>query len=343
MPPAKILDLNQKNVQITQQLATSMRRFLLIDIDSYLFGKQRADKEEKKWRAYKWILVTFNCAYILRTIILLLTDSQHIKDSFGEFFRFFGGVNVKLCLVALLSHVSLPALIAPFNGYFISRNDRYRRGLISSLEILNVISGKVNPKEIGLLDEDLPKLRRHASICAFMSFYGGMIVDLMMLIYAPYLYVTNIDYVSYWWQLIVAKFMLDGIIVMSFSALISSLAYFYLICLVIGIRIQRLRAEIFESKFSLETAMELLKNHNSIATSISKYNSYWKVFIALSYLDYLPLMSIMCYITFVAEMHPYLKFIYVLLFFEYSALISFTCLAAGAVANAMSLIKFKLY
>lgn len=333
---AMSIEINQVEVERVEgersayQLAKVLKRFLLIDIDVLLHNKQRKAKEQSKWLCYKLFVVIFLCVYVIRYIILATFKSRHIADSLGGYFRFFAKDSLLLIVVGCLFAV-IPVMMGTFNGFMVERFSRSRAGMTSSLDIIHVISGRLPPEVIGLEFGVLYELRRRAKIGAFLSNYGfGMGCGLFFL-YIPYLYVFNIDYVNYWWQLIIAKFMTDLYIGIGFGALITSLSFFYLVCHVLVVRLKKMNMLLARSIDGDCHLHLIIKMHNEIAESIYSFHCYWKGYLLSAYACYLPIISLFCYIAFVADVEVYVKVISTPLLLTFFALISFTCVSAGQI------------
>lgn len=327
-----------QNESTVIQLEKALKRYLLIDTNSLVHHNELTGRAGARWRKYKYFVVIFHFSYIIRFAILLSNDSKHLHNALGEYFRFFGTGNVNVYLVAGIVSLTLPCFFTTLNGFLLKRYAGLESAMQYSLRILHVISGKREPESIGLERSDLKRLRFIARISAFASNYGYTVSCTMFFFLIPYLFLVNVDYEKYWWQLIISKFQFDAFLILVVAALSTGLSYFYIICLVIRIRIERLTARLisYDHAITGEELIDLLSMHDDISVSIDRYNAYWRLYLLFSYILYIPYISLVSYIAFVAYMSLYLKVLFALVFIEFTSILSFTCISAGKIHSTVS-------
>lgn len=106
-----------RNELSADRLATALRRFLLIDVDTLLYNKIRTREKNLKWKLYKTFVVAFYPLYILRLMMVIKFNSKEAADQLADFFRFFGGETRLFCLGSIC-FAMLGALSTIYAGFF---------------------------------------------------------------------------------------------------------------------------------------------------------------------------------------------------------------------------------
>ena len=114
------------------------------------------------------------------------------------------------------------------------------------------------------------------------------------------------------------------------------LTYFYILCKVCEAKIDYLKKELVTYKtYSLITHVKLLIRHHDVFRSVAMYNQYWKYYISAMIGSFVPLVSLVAYMAFVADNPLPLKIAFMVMCPGFLTILSFVVLCAAKVSKEL--------
>lgn len=222
-----------------------------------------------------------------------------------------------------------------------SRSSRNQRAVKEFLLILEVIGGGREPEAIGLSKLELVDLRKRARYLYYICYNVTLSIPIMFALQTPYFYFRYVDMSKYWLNCLVAHTGWTVWVTINIATSCLSLSYFHIICYTLKLRIGTLRNNLEmtnPSAITPQTLLRTFKEQVAVCTVLHEYNTYWSMYIYASYQGFLPLMSMMLYISFVPDDSLAIRAIFFVLFIEFGSLLSFTCLSAADISNQVPLL-----
>lgn len=222
--------------------------------------------------------------------------------------------------------------LSAFTWIFL-RSERNQRVVRKFLLPIEVLAGNKRPEVIGLTEMDMVDLRKHARVVYFICSNIAVTFPCIFAFYVPYVYFKRFDLDKYWLNCILAHIWWHLWVFTQICGHCVSMAYFYLVCLVLKLRIKNIRQLLdYSEPPTIKLVHLVLRKHNDLCRTLDSYNKYWSIHIYSSHQCFLPLMTVMIYISFFAGGLLYVRVTMFVIFWELTFLLSFTCLSASDIS-----------
>lgn len=325
------------DVKFACNLSNALRTFILFDDPNV----RRTRRQPIKWNIYR----IFFFVIILTEHVQLLTittcfmsksssKSAEVLNRLGDVIRFLGGPPNLIAIGNLITYfitVTMAITVTKF-----SMSTKFRQVLIEVYKPIKVISGQLEPNAMGLTVEDLKNLRIHSKILFDFLYRPSNVVSFGLLMYLIYIFGSHIDIYadlnraifSLTTKLITMKLCLSGMAI--------ALVYFHITCQVLKLRIKNWNFELSNVRSrgtKSITIRRVLSHHNDIVVRLYRLNKFWSKYAFAIYLTYLPVTSLLIFLTIMADLSPILFYLVVLSIVELLVLLTFACLSAGGVSR----------
>lgn len=331
-------------------IAMCLKWLLYIDTSGLVMNGNESRSSFKKflWISSRLLLILFQSlciALIIARQKCLEIHGYQSGDWFGDFHRFFGGVQAFYNYASVI-YTTFGLFMMLFTWYF-QRSAKNKAIVNMFIMPLDVIAGLRPPDDIGLDSNSHEKLKKRSKLVFNITLNVVRTFLGMFAIYIPIVYIRNIDLTKYWLNCLVAWtiWLISNLINISTHCL--CLAYFHLICLTFELRIklQKERLQTHKPNFgSAKFLICVIIEQCNICNAIAIYDKFWSKYIFASHSCFLPLMSCMLYICFVPEGELILNVILFIVFLEFSCILTFICLSAASISNQVTLWnKLKSY
>ncbi|KAI1293522.1 hypothetical protein HDE_06607 [Halotydeus destructor] len=349
----RVLKLDKLDHEKTaDKIAQSLQYFLLIDADQFLHKKQRSKFEVTKWNFYRAAMILFHVLCMLRFLLIEQIKEKWFRDAWGDFYRYYGGVESAYNYASIF-YTSLGLTMCCFTCLYAMSHKG--QGVIRLFLVpLDAMADRRNMADIGLTQTSIDALRFRAHVVYYICYNVVTSFTAMFLMYVPYLYIRNYDLTEYWANCIFAYIWYHAWVFANIATLCVSLGYFYLLCSLLLIRAKDIDSQMTKSLTKVQEPTDLRKlfrlvqRVNDLCETLAKYDQYWCMYIYSAFQCFLPLMSLMLYISFIPEHDSrVLQVIFVNLLIQFGALLSFTCFSASAISKEIyssrkKLIRFAL-
>lgn len=327
------------NRQLADRLASDIRTYLLFD-DPEL---SRTRWQRIKWNIFRVLTFAIYFTEYLRFGLILSNSngkpsSNEVLNVLGDMLRFFNGplkfyaIGASLCLL-------VPVIMSTTVTLF-SISTTLRQVLIEVYKPIKVISGDIEPSEIGLTNLDATNLRIHLSIALDVIGRPSMFTSIGMPVYLTYMAFTKIDLNQHLLGAIIGSILMSLFARMAVTGMTIALIYFYITCHVLTMRIENWSKELSVLQTREATSLEikrLLRHHNEIAVWWHQLNSFWSKYVFAIYLAYLPLGSIILFFIIMVDQKLPLFCLFVSGLCQIFTLLTFACLSASGVSREVSL------
>lgn len=214
--------------------------------------------------------------------------------------------------------------------------------------LLEVISGHRSHSDLSISSETADQLRKRTKNILLMSKLFAIYSSTSFPAYFAYLLAKNVDLKDLGFIGLVNFVFYQQWLYRVMITVTACLTFFYLLCFALKSRISGLkkRFHIFSNtNFNIErnkSILSMLREYNSICRTTNIYNQYWKTYIFLIYLTYVPNTSILLLFTVFAQLSLLLKVVYLLTAIQFISVLTFIILSAANVSKALFGVHQKL-
>ena len=326
---------NIQNRLLARKLATLLQLYLFIDTDRLIHKIRRNRCQSIMFSLKRLSMVLFQMSHFGRFLYMELTyrDNPQTLFMMGDIYQSFGG-QISIYFAASIAYASLQVCLSIYTWYAMS-GSMSRKVIKKFLIPLQVIGGQMAPKSIGLDQNQLVTLRGQAKKVYYACVHAPLFLTMIFAIYIPSYYWFKYDLDQYWLNCLIAYPFWLYWVYLQIATHCVSLAYFYLLCLALKLRIQKFNhklVNIGNNRLSISQTMKLIVEHYRVCEQISIYNRYWSKFLYASLQCFLPLTTLMIYIAFFPDCPPLLKIAFYNSILDFVVILSFTCCSAAAIS-----------
>ena len=214
------------------------------------------------------------------------------------------------------------------------RNPKHQTVIRHFLEPLLLFENRIKCEDIRISEASKAKIEKHAKKLfefnqmnlvsfSFQWWFASAMVTLWKFDCQRSPFIALFSVLHYWF-----------FIWYCFGSHLIGLTYFYIICKVCDAKIDYLKKELDDYKnYSMYTHVKLLMRHNEVCRSISLYNKYWKHYISTMIGSFVPLISVVCYMAFIADNPLAVKLFLLIATPGLMTLLSFVVLCAAKVSK----------
>jgi hypothetical protein len=299
-------DLNlEKPLPSVIAVKSAQNHLYRIGLSLFSFGSQ------KRNRFHNPFFVSFIiCAQMLKSITaILMKEDKYRILLIGDFCYFLSGRYFINIIIILWSVLALFSQLIHYWKY-------YKNECPSFLKTLEMISGLVSPKSIGLIDRQhiIELLKKSKLMFKFIKFvknytgFAGFCVSVIPLI----IYSTPALYcIQFLWTLLFSAYCYH-----SFNINFSQITYFYIVCLYFKLKLRNTNDSIrksFERKYKLNNnrIKNILKCLDSIISEINIHNNeFWSKYLMIVLMIVIIVFDILLFESLFGKMGLFFKIIF---------------------------------
>ncbi|KAI1291033.1 hypothetical protein HDE_07706 [Halotydeus destructor] len=304
--------------------------FVFLDCSQLIYDVKRTRAYQAGWAVFKIAYILFMVLMNMKFVYVYVNDDKdpQLAFKYGDLYKYFGG-NDELIYVVGSVCSSTPLLwMRIFSWKFV--NDGGNKPSVRQLvAILKVLSGRERPSCIGLTAKDRAGIL--ATVKIFRHIGGWVSISVTLgLAFGSFFQRYKHDRFAQYPVNFMVSFMLWLVYCFSLmSTQLTLIAFFYVSCKVVTLRIGHLRAVIVSATCDMREDCHIPLEHEAVMRSIKNSNQYWRQFTFSLLFAYVPNMAVFLYATIYSEGVFLVKITCIGLLIEYFAIISTVCLIAS--------------
>ncbi len=128
--------------------------------------------------------------------------------------------------------------------------------------------------------------------------------------------------------------------------------YFSIVCYYLKLRIAAFRFKLINFKAASgqpslkmrsRSIEKILREHNNLCIKISEYNKYWKIYLTISILIFIVIISFLSYLIFIARLNLFLRFEYLIILSAHLLLLFIITYSASSISHYNKVLFCDLY
>ncbi|KAI1303559.1 hypothetical protein HDE_02258 [Halotydeus destructor] len=243
----------------------------------------------------------------IKFLYVYVNDRKHpqLAYKYGDIFEYFGGG--KLIYTISTAIISAPPILMAATTWKFARNVNNEASIQELIAILKVLSGSAKPATLGLTSKDRDTLLHTVKLLYPVghSFYSLVVLGFGLIpAVRRYLHDNLSQYGVNFIFFLVCWLIYCFVLVYS---QITLLAYFYVSCKVVTLRIHYLETRIVDGIKQVTQDYHIIQEHSAIMRSTKELNHYWRYFMLILLSSYIPLIVILLYMSLVSDNFFYVK------------------------------------
>ncbi|KAI1293736.1 hypothetical protein HDE_06649 [Halotydeus destructor] len=315
-----------------EKIEKCIQYFVFLDCSQLIYGVKRTRAQQATWTIFKIAYILFMVLMDIKFVYVYVYDDKDPQLSFkyGDLYKYFGG-NDELIYVAGSICSSTPLVWMRIFSWTFVNQDAHKSSVQELVTILKVLSGKERPSNLGLTAKDKSKLL--STVKLFCNIGGCVSISVTLgLAFGSFIQRFRHDGFAQYPVNYMISFLLWLVYCFSLmSTQLTLIAFFYVSCKVVTLRIAHLQARIVRATWDTMQDYHILVEHEAVMRSTRSLNQYWRQFTLSLLFAYVPNMAVFLYATLFSDGVLLVKITCIGLLIEYFIIISTVCLIASEI------------